>query len=320
MDYERIEIPRHPRYKGPLVIPPDRTLTPGGHECGTCGRMVKPKGKAATGKGTCPCVYYRRTTTFIDVIQDEFKLKQWDRRMVAYGMSQRPDLALSASTVELTPDGKPVSDSEKRKLQGIADDAKEYAKGSAAATTGTSLHTLTQWIDEGKTVGHVPDPYPQDLKAYEEATRDIEWVSIENFRVMDEWKVAGTADRIGWYKGRLRVFDIKTGGLYFEGGPAMQLAMYARSTPYDIPTDKRTFDVSELDLGCAFIIHLPAGSGHCELKSVDITKGWGGCRIAKQVWDFRNQRGMIADADDKIVDGATTMDMIARATSKQSSE
>src|SRR5258707_590187 len=78
---------------GPLVIPPDKTLVPGDFECEMCHRMVAPK-RGAPRKGTCSCTYYRRTTTFIDVLQDEFALKKWDRRMVAYGMSQRPDLVL----------------------------------------------------------------------------------------------------------------------------------------------------------------------------------------------------------------------------------
>lgn len=316
--WQNQQIPRHPRWGGPLVIPPDATHKPGEHQCPSCRRMVAPnRGKSGkpvkTGKGTCKCEYYKRATNFIDVIQDEFKLKQWDRRMVAYGMSQRPDLVLSATTVMFGDDGKP-DEAGNRKLQQIADDAKDYAKAGAAATTGTSLHTLTEWMDTGRDLGYVPEPYPADLKAYAEATKDIEWVDVESFRVFDDWKVAGTTDRIGWYKGRLRIFDIKTGGLFFEGGPAMQLAMYARSTKYDIATDTRQIDFAPIDLGCAFIIHLPAGKGECTIKSVDIAKGWGGCRIAKQVWDFRNNsRGLIGDDDDRIVTGATYFDMAARA-------
>jgi hypothetical protein len=276
--------------------------------------MVKPRGKAKTGKGTCKCEYYKRTTTFIDVVQDEFKLKQWDRRMVAYGMGQRPDLVLAAASVRGDTDPN-QDDTDKRKLQAIADDAKAYAKGSAAATTGTSLHTLTEWIDTGQTLGHVPEPYPADLRAYEDVIKDIEWVKVESFRVHDEWKVAGTADRIGWYRGRLTVFDIKTGSIFFEAGPAMQLAMYGRSTPYDIATDTRQVDVTSMNLNVAYVIHLPAGSGHCELKPVDIVKGWGACRIARQVWELRAQKYFVGDSwlDDNLQRSNTYTEMALRA-------
>lgn len=274
--WERTEIPRHPQWNGPLVLPAEHTAKPGTKKCKLCGRKWTST--------RCPCVYYKRTTTFIDVLQDEYNLKAWDRRMVAYGMSQRPDLVMGAAATKLEQD-----ETDKKKLQAIADDAKAFAKASAAATVGTSLHTFTQWMDEGKELGHVPEPYPADLAAYALCTKGIEWTNIESFRVHDEWKVAGTTDRIGWYRGRLTIFDIKTGGLYFKPGPAMQLAMYAHSTPYEIATDTRTVDVAPLRLDVGYIIHLPQGTGECELIPVNIENGWRACQLAKQVWDIRSE-------------------------------
>ena len=277
-EFTRLDIPRHKVWNGPLVMPAG-TKAEGDRTCPWCGRACKT-GKRGNKTGDCPCQYYKRATTFIDVLADQTALKAWDRRMVAYGMGQRPDLVLSASATD---------PGDKDKVQKIADEAKEFAGASKAATTGTSLHTLTQWMDEGKELGFVPDPYPADLRAYALCTRDIEWVSIESFRVDDEWMVGGTADRIGWYRGRLTIFDLKTGGLYFKPGPAMQLAMYAHSTPYDIATDTRFSDEDELRLDVGYIIHLPQGSGKCELMPVNIENGWAACQHAKTVWDIRNQ-------------------------------
>ena len=285
--WERIDIPRHPRWKGPLVIPPGHDLTPGTRKC----KGSKGNGWAQCGRTwatACPCVYYKRTTNFIDVLQDEYKLKEWDRRMVATGMAENAELVLSALAIRPDRDIKQTPE-DKKKLQEIADKAKDYAKGGAAASIGTSLHTLTQWMDEGKELGYVPEPYPADLEAYRLCTKEIEWTNIESFRVYDDWKVGGTTDRIGWYKGRLTIFDIKTGSLFFKAGPAMQLAMYARSTPYDISTDTRVSDVDELRLDVGYVIHLPAGSGTCELKPVNIANGWMACQQAKAVWDIRNR-------------------------------
>jgi len=272
--WENNEIPRHPRWGGPLVLPPEYSAKPGRRKCNLCGRRWN---------GKCPCIYYKRTTNFIDVLQDEYALKAWDRRMVAYGMSQRPDLVMGAAATRSD------NDDDKAKLQAIADDAKQFAKASAAATVGTSLHTFTQWIDEGRDLGYVPEAYRADLDAYREATAGIEWTNIESFRVYDPWKVGGTTDRIGWYRGQLTIFDVKTGSLYFKPGPAMQLAMYARSTPYDIRTDKRYEDVAPIRLDIGYIIKLPAGQGKCDLIPVNIENGWRACQQAKAVWDIRNE-------------------------------
>jgi hypothetical protein len=71
---------------------------------------------------------------------------------------------------------------------------------------------------------------------------------------------------------------------------AMQLAMYARSVPYDIATDKRGTDPNPVSLNKGVIIHLPAGQGVCTLYEIDIAKGWGACLIAKQVWGWRGTK------------------------------
>lgn len=301
-----LEIPRHPRWNGPLVIPENHRATPGDKECNLCGRKWK---------GRCPHIYYKRTTNFIDVIQNEYALKQWDRRLVAYGMSQRPDLILAAAACKPPHDKKVLTKHDKQDLQQIADQAKDFAKGRAAATIGTSLHKLTEQMDLGETLGFVPDPYPADLRAYQEVTKDIEWVDVESFRVHDDFKVGGTADRIGWYKGRLRIFDVKTSSEFWAGGQgaAMQLAMYARSRKYDIATDTRVPDVAEIDLNVGYVIHLPEGQGHCELLPIDLMKGWGACRIAKEIWKARDEKNYFIDPE-RVPTGPTYTDLAALAT------
>jgi hypothetical protein len=297
---------------GPLVIPPDKKLVPGDFECEMCHRMVEPK-RGAPRKGTCSCIYYRRTTTFIDVLQDEFALKKWDRRMVTYGMSQRPDLVLAAAACD------PNDAADKKKLQKIAGDAIEHAMGSAAANIGTALHKLTERMDNGETLGYVPEPFPADLRAYEQCMKDekLKWDAVESFRVHDPWKVGGTTDRLGTRKsGRLRIFDLKTSPnenpIMYPHGPAMQLAMYAHSVPYVYPGDYRTTDPGEVDINVAYIINMPAGSGKCELRPIDIAKGWGACQLAVQVWRWRDSKNLILEPD-KVRDTDTFSDMAARA-------
>ena len=96
--------------------------------------------------------------------------------------------------------------------------------------------------------------------------------------------------------GRRMIMDIKTGSIDYPHKMAMQLAMYARSLPYDIATDTRSAD--EVDPNYGVIIHLPAGQGICNLYEIDIMKGWGACLIAKKVWDWRGTKNLT-----RLIDG-----------------
>lgn len=235
--------------------------------------VVPPNGKKR--------VAYRRTTTFVGCLEDTYNLMAWKNRQVAYGMGQRKDLVLAAAAAERD---------DKRKLNEIAEKATEHAMASASATTGTALHALTERIDRGQPLGYVPTEYQADIDAYRKATEGIEWQGIESFRVYDNWQVAGTADRIGYLHGRLRIFDIKTGSIDYPHKMAMQLAMYAHSVPYSIEKDRRETDPDQVDLANGVIIHLPAGEGRCDLYEINISKGWAACLLAKKVWDWRNTK------------------------------
>lgn len=226
---------------------------------------------------------YRRVTTFVGCLEDMNGLLKWKARQVAYGMGQRRDLVLAAAATD---------PADKSALGKIADKAEEAALSSAGATVGTAVHSLTERIDRGKPLGPVPHEAEADIAAYTEATKAIEWLGIESFRVHDDWKVAGTADRIGRLHGRLKIFDIKTGSIDYPHKMAMQLAMYARSTPYDIATDTRGEDPEPVDLNTGIIIHLPAGQGVCNLYEIDIAKGWGACLLAHKVWSWRGVKDL----------------------------
>jgi hypothetical protein len=256
-------------------------------------------------------VAYRRATTFVGCLDDTNGLMKWMSRQVAYGMGQRKDLVLAAAAADPT---------DKKKIGEIAEKAAEYTKGVAgdAAETGTALHSLTERIDRGGPLGTIPQEYQADIDAYRRATENIKYLNIETFRVHDEWKVAGTADRIGIFRGRPMIMDIKSGSIDFPHKMAMQLAMYARSLPYDIATDKRGVDPQAVDLNCGIIIHLPAGQGRCDLYEIDIAKGWGACLIAKQVWDWRGRKDLtqLVDPAGVMPTPATWESLIMTADSK----
>ena len=171
----------------------------------------------------------------------------------------------------------------------LVEDAMQAAGATAQATIGTALHTLTEKLDRGEDLGVIPEDYVADIQAYHEATQRFENVNIEQFCVLDKYKIAGTPDRIVRYKGELFISDLKTGSISYPNKIAMQLAVYAHGLPYDPATATRSTwgDVNQ-DKG--IIVHLPAGSGKCELHFVDIKQGWKGIELAMKVRTFRDTK------------------------------
>jgi hypothetical protein len=316
---------------GPLVIPPGAQHIPGTKRCGSCGRMVAPL-KGSNYKGSCKCLWYQRTTTFIDVLQDEFLLKQWGNRNVAWGMAQRPDLQLLAASCKRPSEIESGSE-DYRELNNVVAEAQREAGDKIKATIGTSLHKLTHQLDRGETLGKIPERWRDDIAAYEawKKTSGLQYVSIESFRVLDKWVkdlskcdhkqkryggncecygVAGTVDRIGWYRGRLVILDIKTGSDFNKLGHSMQLAAYAHMVPYLYPGDTRGSDEVNLDVG--YIIYLPEGQGVVRMEAMDLRKGWAACELAKQVWEARKWDVVLGEEDEydtlwRLAMGATSL-------------
>jgi hypothetical protein len=221
-------------------------------------------------------VAYTRCTTYIDVLEDKYNLQKWMQRMVALGLSSRPDLLLSVS----------AHADDKRQLDKICEDAREAAAASAAATTGTALHALTELVDRGQELPVLPDSAKADLEAYRAATADLKATHIEQFCVLDPLQIGGTPDRVVSYKGQRYIADIKTGSIeYGVLKIAMQLAIYARSHTYDIATGERGSHDADLTKG--LVIHLPAGEARCELHWVDLIEGWNAVTVARQVREKR---------------------------------
>lgn len=244
----RTEVPRD-RWGRPMVIPPA-----GG----------KPVG-------------YRRCTTFIDVLADRWALELWKQRQVADGLARRPDLVLKAASAA----------GDKKTLNEVCDAAMEAAGSSAAATTGTALHALTEQLDRGFEPT-IPPSSQGDIDAYRQATADLSMVEIEVFVVNDDLKVGGTFDRIAQWQGRRYVADIKTGRIdYDQGKIAMQLAVYAGGRKYT-PDGRREPLRVEKDWG--LVIHLPAGAGECSLWWVNLADGRAGVDVASRVWGWRSGR------------------------------
>lgn len=237
------------RFGRPLVVPPD-----GG----------KP-------------VPYTRATTVAETTDDRFNLEKWKVRMAAKGIADRPDLLLAVT----------AHADDKRELDKICDKAIEAAKASAAATTGTALHALSEVVDRGEDLPVLPDSARADLEAYRQAVTPFGIVAIEQFLVVDDHQIGGTADRIVELDGRRYIFDLKTGSTvkFSMGAIAQQLSIYSRGVAYDIDTTERT--PINVDQDRAIVAHLPSGSGQCSLYWVDIANGWEAVQISLRVRAYR---------------------------------
>lgn len=147
-------------------------------------------------------VAYRRTTTFVGALEDRYNLELWKLRRACWGMGQRPDLTLKACSAHVD---------DKLTLDEVSKDAMEYAESSRSATVGTALHKLCERRDRGEPLGNIPEPYEADIAAYDKAMKrfGIEHREIETFRVHDNWRIAGTADRISALDGENYIADIK---------------------------------------------------------------------------------------------------------------
>lgn len=244
---------------------------------------------------------YTRCTRFVDVLDDKYTLQKWMQRQVAVGLSLRSDLALAAATAANDPEVN------KRDLDAICDDAREAAQGSAKATIGKAFHSLTERLDRGLSVGVVPDQYRAHLDAYEAATRHLSPIHIEQIMVLDEMRVAGTPDRIVTVEGMpgCYIADLKTGASTLTYGlpkVAMQLAVYAHSALYDVASGARA-DVDGLNLERGLVIALdsqiaPGVKPECRLLWVDLTVGWRGAQMCRQVWDWRKDTRKMSGEED----------------------
>jgi hypothetical protein len=231
-------------------------------------------------------VAHTRATTHAATCDDRYALEKWGQRMVAIGLSRRPDLLAQVAA---------APDDDKTRLDTIVADAIEAADASAGRNIGDALHQFTERVDRGDLdIGSVPDPWRKDIDAYRRAMDDAELLVelIEQTVVIPSLTVAGTLDRIVTRDGRRFILDVKTGQKldYSWGSIAQQLAIYSRAeTIYDLGTGEHS-PMPAVDQEVGLVAHVPAGKGTCHLIGVDLEAGWRGALLAHDVRRWRKDR------------------------------
>jgi hypothetical protein len=236
---------------------------------------------------------WTRATTWAGTVADTIALSNWEKRMVALGLAQRPDLVARVAAVL-----DPNSAQGKRQVNKLVEQAKEYAKSGARANLGTALHSFAEAHDLGRPLPQIPPPWDQDIAAYRKAMSAVEVSQnyIEKVCVLRDLGVAGTMDRVVRFRhGKLPLIgDIKTGAdlRYSWTEIAIQLALYAHAdTVYDPATEQHT-PMLAVDKERALVVHLPAGEARCTLHLVDIAAGWEMAEVCSVVREWRARKDL----------------------------
>lgn len=238
---------------------------------------------------------YSRPSGWGSDLDDESNLVLWriDRAMDGVAASQ----ALAA--------GVAAAKGKKEGRKDLRDKAISLGRGDEAADLGTALHAMSHRLETEE--GFVaPEPFDADLAAYLTAIDSAGLVSryIEVHVCSDQWRAAGTADRI--YEvtrqlvapdgsliepGTMFIGDLKTGKNldYTLPGFAIQLAIYCDGCFYDVDANERFEFPPTMHSGWGVLVHLPVGTGRCELMWADLTVGREGAEIVRSVRRWRKR-------------------------------
>lgn len=246
------------------------------------GRYVLPH--PLTGKET----HFTRVTTAAETLDDKRGLTDWINRMVAYGMAQQPHLVTLAASAS-GPDDKDT-------LNQVVKQAQAAAASDRKAVIGTTLHKLTQRIDQGEVV-KVPEQHRDRIIRYKTtiAQHRLRFLLdfIEGVVCIPDLGLCGTTDRVAeWHHSDLPViFDLKTGSLdYAKVAIAQQEAGYSRATHrWD---GDRWHEMPEINKEIALVLHLPAETDdEPRLFTVNIAEGWRMLNQSMEVRSLRSGRG-----------------------------
>jgi hypothetical protein len=253
------------RYKRPIIL---RPWEPDG-DCPEPGCLITK----AHG-------HYTRASTFAGYLDDGIALSTWRARHIVLSVARRPDLAARVA-------GMTYADPE---LPDLIHEALERAKDDEASLQASAWGTAMHRFTEPDSPPHVPEVLRSDVEAYADAMRRAGLVVLatEQFVVNDALRVAGTFDHLVSPAGRSPVvLDKKTGKIRFLS-QAVQLAVYATGSLYDIETGERSPIHRDIDLSRGLLAHIPLGAGTCSIYPANLHRAYEAANLAARVRDARS--------------------------------
>lgn len=172
------------RWQRPMILPdPDNTHQWGWREADAKAGVPPAKWRAKS---------YLRPSTLAKTLDKGEGLSLWKQRVVALGLARDERLFGSLRVVAAGPD--PLGAGRKT-LDGVVASAFEVGGGTRAAEDGTSIHTVSEWIDAGVDYDEslLPGPVAVAADAYRRVTRaaGIRRIESELFVVNDELTCGG---------------------------------------------------------------------------------------------------------------------------------
>lgn len=230
-------------------------------------------------------VTYNRPSSIKDAIEDTHGLRVWDKRMVAFGLADRPDL------LEKLQD---ANREDKSTVNRLCEAAAKAGGSMVRAELGTTIHKVLElsWFDESY---QAPEQFTELVGAVHDQLRrcGIEPVadSAERFVINEQHQVAGTFDLLVTDGTELFVADIKTGSVdYSSIGFACQLACYANADWfYDGYTRTPMWEVSK---STGVIIHADPDTNRCDLYWLDLEAGAQALELAIEVREIRKFKAL----------------------------
>lgn len=231
-------------------------------------------------------VPYTRCSTFAKALSDTGGLTKWKQRQQMIGCIRQPSLMNG------------VDASDNKSLDAAIEAAFEVAGANESARVGTTIHSLTEWVDDGTEFNPADyGDFAYFVKEYKTLTTGVEMLAMEQFVVNDDLQVAGTFDRLcRLHDGRVVIGDIKTGKSAADAPheAAVQMAVYGRSRHYDPVTAERTPLVSPegepIDTSVALLIHLPSNRTRSGMYLLDTDAAWEAALLAVRVREWRSSK------------------------------
>lgn len=270
--------------------------------------MPHPDNPAKAYRGT-------RVTNFENLPADKLQLKEWELRCVVAGLAARPELGLAAQGLDVKAD--------KKRLNALADEAKNAAGAKDKASLGTRLHRYMEELDTGqREIADMPEEYRADLWAYAHRLRDDGYRMlphlVERTTGVPALSLMGTWDRVVLCPdGKYRIGDVKTGSLaYSQAEMCIQLKVYQMGAngigyaEYGGEGDVRDWKnwvwkpltdelgrpiTVEDDYGLIF--HLPPGDAVCTVWTAPFDVGATGVELADRIRAWQRQKQVFGKPD-----------------------